>query len=501
MGLFYISRKSFLDRQFDFGQLSALVEMLRQWYLAKPLGCQGAEYAFCEARIFGYPRQDSESIRSSLSAKQPAARFDNSDPDELRMTGPTTSIFSPIDLSTWSQVLSEPLIQHACLLLRLTFQGAADTVKEKREGNTTLVLCGAPNSDGLMLKAIWRLGNDESFNAVYRNAAWQDETNLLESFDLYIHNLQIHPNEAADFARGNFGRRFKTLFVTLEFEKKVMRLIRKRSEMPDDRGPLAFARRAGLPLLTAIAAAGAAVFWRNSSLLVLLFGLNAILFAAQPARVIFAKLKKIRRIRTQMRSSLGKSFSSPVEHRQTDLSADKTPTLLKYSAEILSQGARHLCDVAIQTKTTTFDSTKIFTMQHTTIRIGLLRYFQSNLYFPPKPVLHAMTRFEGGRQHATFDHALYRKQSSPLRTARCVLGSAGPQEVLAEHHRHVQRLIASGLVPIPASSTAEEELQRIRKQSEETRQNWLKSPYGWIDALHQAFKVCRREYRVDRPNH
>jgi hypothetical protein len=348
-----------------------------------------------------------------------------------------------------------------------------------------------------MLKAIWRLGDDESFNAVYRNVAWEDEKNLLESFDLYIHNLQTHPQEAADFARGNFGRRFKTFFVTLKFEKKVMRLIRKRSEMPDDRGPLAFARRAGLPLLGAAAFGIGVVICRFSSLLMILLGLNMALFAVQSARVIWAKLQKVRRIHRVMRASLDRNFSAPAEYCQTDLSEDKTSTLLKYFEEIAALGAKHLCDVAIKTKTHAFDSTRTYTLENVSLRIGLLRQSESQLYFPPKPLLFAVTSFSGGGRHTTVDHALYRRQSRPSTTARCLLNSAGPQEVLEAHRLHVQTLVAKGLVPLPPSTSVDEELQRMRTLGQESREARQKSPYSWGDAVHQAFKVCRREYLDD----
>jgi len=80
-------------------------------------------------------------------------------------------------------------------------------------------------------------------------------------------------------------------------------------------------------------------------------------------------------------------------------------------------------------------------------------------------------------------------------TRRCLLNEGGIDELLALHRRHVEKLIAEGAVPVAPPMTAAAILDEMRQDFEENREAWQKSPYSWGDALHDAFKICRRDAR------
>jgi hypothetical protein len=90
--------------------------------------------------------------------------------------------------------------------------------------------------------------------------------------------------------------------------------------------------------------------------------------------------------------------------------------------------------------------------------------------------------------------AIYRKSWRPKSTLICAPEGAGLMEILHLHQTQIDRLIASGAVPAAPPGTAEEVLDSLRKENAESRELWRQHPYTWSDALHDGFKVCRKEY-------
>jgi hypothetical protein len=80
---------------------------------------------------------------------------------------------------------------------------------------------------------------------------------------------------------------------------------------------------------------------------------------------------------------------------------------------------------------------------------------------------------------------------------RMLLNAGSAAEVLAAHRRHVDKLIAAGAFPKTPPMTPAAVIEQLRERYREGRELRKKSPFSWADAVHAAFKVCRREYLAD----
>jgi hypothetical protein len=501
-----VLRKQFLDRVFTLSELASFADMLRQWYLIQAGNAGPRGEVRCDAAVYAYPKPDVPRIIQSLTTQLPQAVFDQSNPDELRINGSPRSATDQPDLSVWRIVLSDPLLAHVCVLLRLTIHGPMQSAGETAgDGTTTIVLCGAPASDGAMLvKTIWRLGRDESMQMIYRAAPWPREQRLLEAFEMYMERVAeqgvIASTETpalasfSSFERGQKDR----LFRARHTERKVMWLTRQLAELPDQRGPAAFARRAGLPLVCGIGAIAVPFILFASPLFTAIFVIGGITLLWSAGRIIWHKFSRVRAYYNRMRQGLGTLYANPVRYQQVDLSDDTTPTLLKTSTEVEALGATHVGDLSIATANKVAGGARIYRIGNdTTLSFALLRQTENLHLFPARPLILANTRFTDGRRHFTANHPIYRKPSRPQVTGRCLSNEGGPAETLELHRKHVERLIAAGAKPIPLASTPQQAVERMQQDHEESREAWKTSPYSWGDALHDAFKVCRRVYLKD----
>jgi len=195
-----------------------------------------------------------------------------------------------------------------------------------------------------------------------------------------------------------------------------------------------------------------------------------------------------------MRRGLGELYSSKLQTKVLDLSGSKSPSLLKATAEIEALGGKFVCDISPRSKG---GEARIFAIADAQAAVSLLNSSENLQYFPAKLSFIFTTRFADGTRHATLSRPIYRKRSNPKTTARCLLTEGGAAEVWGLHRRHVDRRLAAGAVPIAPAVTAEEVLKQQAEEFEEGRVTWEHSPYSWTDALHNAFKVCRREYLAD----
>ncbi len=162
-----------------------------------------------------------------------------------------------------------------------------------------------------------------------------------------------------------------------------MQRVRQRGEMPDDRGPAAFIRRCGFPLLTAVVLGTlAAVFFDNFPQLAFPCAIAALWMLLRSVRIAWAKFRKIIRFHRAMHRTLGALHSAPIEYTRTDLSADPNPTLLKYSAEIEDLGARHVCDLVHRSARGTGDGSRYFAVADALVSFGHLRRTENYFFFP-----------------------------------------------------------------------------------------------------------------------
>jgi hypothetical protein len=365
-------------------------------------------------------------------------------------------------------------------------------------GTTTFVFCGAPAAGAILVKALWVVGFDQSVQLLYRMAPWIPQAKLLEAFDLYQkQRVAGTPQEGAKWSYNLFGKEACHIFNARSTERNVLWITRHWAEMPDDRGPAAFARRLVLPLSAFACCLAIAIVCRDSWETTIVASMAAFFAFLWAARIVWKKAWRVIRYYTAMRRGLGQLYSAPIHRKQIDLSADKSPSLLKCSVEVAALGAQHLCDASIETARGVLDGNRIYTLAESTIALGLLRKTENYLIFPPRPILLVSTRFRDGTRHYTVNKPLYRKRSNPKTTRRCLLSEGGISEVLALHRRHVDKLIAAGAVPLLPPNTPAQLFEQMRHEHEESRKAWQKSPYSWGDALHDGFKVCRREDLAD----
>ena len=498
MALLSITRNQFIDRTMDFRELAELTEMLRHWYVSRSGAWAREAQVLVEAIAYAFPQPMTDEIRRSLSAKLPGVTFDTSDPDELLIAAPAVNAEEATELSVWREVLAETLLAHACVRLRWSVRGLMSGFDGMSgEGESTFVLCGMPANGAMLLKAMWHHGKDPSLARVYRHVAWDEQDKLLEVFDGYLaHRARVPAEAAATLASNHFGERSKFLFMAARDERKVMWLIRHRVELPDDRSPLRMLRRMALPLVAGAILAAMPSMLADTPLLVVIFLYAAaayMLYAV--SRIVWQKADRVISYRRAMRRGLGKLYSEPIEPIAADLSQDHTPTLLKYSAEMESLGAKRICDSTLKRAGIVIGSNqRYFHLGDTEIALGLLRQTESLMNFPPQPIFFLNTRFTDGRRHFTTNSPIYRKRTRLEVSGRCLVdGSVA--EVWALHRQEVDQLIAQGAIPIAPPATMEQVFERMRLDHEESRAMWQKRPYSWGDAFHDAFKIVRREYR------
>ncbi len=248
-----IIRAKFVDRLFSAGDLAALADMVRRWFLANAIEAEQSGQFQIEAWIFALPQQRHKDLIRSLSARVAEATFDDSDPDHVTAVDPPETLEYPSQITLWRELLTAPEVKQGCLVFRMIFRGTVKNFRGHPEAaTTTFVLCGAPENDGLLVKAIWQERLDRGSALTSRLAAWPLETRFLEAFDKFREQCgKIERDAAAGIAYDYFCAEIKRLFWSHSDEQRVMQRVRQRVEMPDDRGPGAFIRRCGFPLLTA----------------------------------------------------------------------------------------------------------------------------------------------------------------------------------------------------------------------------------------------------------
>ena len=496
-----IVREKFVDRLLSATDLAVLADMVRRWFVGVAIDAEQSGDCKNAAWIFCVPQQRRKELIRLLSARLPEASFDDTDPDHITVTDPPETLAYSSQITLWRQLLEAPEIANACLLLRMTFRGIVKNSRSHPEvAAVTFALCGAPLDGSFLLKAVWREGLDRGMVRTRHLVPWKQETTLLEAFDLFRERSALEDRDAAAReAYRFFRRRCPPLFQSQGDERRVMQMIRRRVETMDERGPAAFARRCGLPLLAGVGLCVlAAVLFNDFSILAIAPGGAALAAIAVAGRVTWMKLRQIRRHYKSQRKVLGAIHSAPIEYEQIDLSGKRDPTLLRYSTEMVDLGARHIGDLRPIARGVRDLGFRYYATNDALVAIGLLESTKGQkLFFPARATVMCGTRFKDGRRHLTKNRPEYRKNPWPQVTMRCVLNVAGASDVLAAHRQCVEKLTSGGSVPLPPPKTPNEVIERLLEQRAEDRELWKKSPYSWGDAVHAAFQVCRREYLTD----
>ncbi|MGE5609038.1 MAG: hypothetical protein ACM359_07275 [Bacillota bacterium] len=486
-----------MDRTLTIEQLGDMGGMLSMWYLlrANKVG-QKAEVQ-CEARVYAFPRPEGNKICQAVQARLPDATLALPQLDELRVIGKPGSITERADLSVWREVLAEPLLQHACVMLRLTIAGPMLSSIDDDCSTTTFVICGAPANGSVLVKAIWVLRSDESIQELWRVTAWSYDQKFLEAFQMFQERKASSPEAAAKSSWDFFCQATHALFLTHSQERKAGAMVRHLAELPGDRGPAAFVVRVGKPLVFAIILSALAYRFRSSTPMMVLSIICAAVSFLTAMRTVLMKWQQIGRCYSNRRRGLGAMYASQVDFRVTDLSGDQTPTFLKYCSEAESLGGQHVCDFGMTAGDVVVPGNRFFRIGDTAVFVALMRQTKNLLFFPAKPVLMMSTQFADGRRHNTLGDPVYRHEAMPGVTNRCCLNSADIYEMLALHRRRVNKLVAAGAKPLSPPNTPAEVIQYLHQEHELGRKAWWTSPYSYGDAIHEAFKVCRREYLVD----
>lgn len=499
MALFTIARKKYLDRLFTVDELSAMVEMLRLWRLEKSPGCESEVQVDVECRISWFPRPQRESILNALRPRLPEANSDVSDPDEIKLMARTQSLAGEIDLALWRECLAEPLLKQACLVLRITFAGPLRS-PDGSGGNakTIFVMFGSAVDGAFLMKTIWKFNGNPVEERIYRLSIWHPQDRFLEAFEFYLRQCTLGPrSSAASLALRQFPNSKDPLFVSSRHLALALWLMRRRCEPPGEHGPAVFARRLGVPALIAAAliAVSLIVELPLPALVLLLTIAGLSLWVA--ARVILIKLKRVRIYFNGMRQALGILHTQPVLFQLADLSNNQEPSFLKCCHELLAMGAEPVCDFTITTARGVLDAHRMFRLGTHSVVVGVLRKYETFEHFPGIPTIRLTTRFEDEWPHGTVNQPIYRKLHSSNSSCRCLVDRGGVDETVALHFRHVDRLIAAGKVPSPPPSNPQQALKELEDEHALGNEFWKKFPYSWGDALHDAFKYCRREYLRD----
>ena len=499
MALFTVMRKQFVDRPLDTNELTALTDMLWLWWCRRVSSDNVAGVVQAEAIIYCFPRPEIDSLRQAVTsaATTPLTLGENSD-NELVVAGPALSGETAPDLAAWQAVLATPAVESACVRLQLSFEGSVVSYDRRPgEGRTTFVLIGTTTQGNFELKTLWKNSRGDPFNEVHKKAAWPEEANLLEALRIYTGHRDHDAHEAATFAWRAMGKPARQLFTSDRDRARVLKIVRRRVELRDERGPAAFARRVGVPLLVAIAITAIAFQVRSNLTVALLCVTLAVIELYKAVQRFAQKVAKVRRYYTRMRAGLGKLHSSPVKHRPIDLSQDRTPTLRKCTIELEALGATLIGDVGIDTAKQTFDGNRIFHLGTASVALLMLRKTEAYLFFPPKPILAAVSLFDTQMRHQTINQPRYRHLSRQDVSIRCTPDEVTTVELLEVHERCIAKRVAAGAKILPPPKTLQEHLDWMQKDNEQARIEFQRSPYSWSDAMHDAFKVCRREFLRD----
>lgn len=498
MALFGVMRKKFIDLPLDPDRLTALADMLWLWWCQQSAGESERNAVWAEAIVFCIPRSDITPLQSRIQATSPKPlQFDLADPDELKIIGPVDTGQSAPDISAWLAMLSA-CPDGACARLRISFEGLVKGYNGRiGSGRETFVLVGEKKGESFNLMSVWRFGRDEALEATYRLTPWPSEGKFVEALELYIAHRNKSVREAVEFSWRIMGIDAKRLFKTDSDQKAVLRATRAKFELPDDRHPLAFARRVGTPLLIVIVAVVAAVWFRNYAESAMLFLVVAAIVAYRPITRLRHKFSRILAYRKTMCASYKKLYSGPIDLREVDLSTQPIPMMEKLTSDLQELGARRAFDVAFTTSASVFDANRIFILGDTSIVALLVRNHENLQFFPPRPSLVASTRFRSGGRHATMNRPYYRRSGVPRYTLRCLNPDANARELLEAHQRSVKNRSDAGEQIIPPPLTVSAHAETVKANHELNKAAWKRSPYSWSDAIREVFDVCRREFLQD----
>ncbi len=476
-----------------------MVEMLRLWRLEKSPGCESKVRVDVECRISWFPRPQREAIVNALRPRLLRANIDMSDPDEIKLVACTQSLTDEIDLSLWRECLAEPLLKHACVMLRITFAGPLRSPNGLgSNGKTTFVLFGSQFEGAFLAKAIWKFDGTPAGERLYRLTDWTSQNQFLEAFEFYLRQCTLGPqSSAASFAIRHYPNSKDPLFISSRHSALANWVMRRLCEPSGEHGPAAFVRRLGVPLLIAAVLIAVSVTAELPlPALVLLLSLAGLsLWSA--VRVVLIKSKRVRTYFNGMRQALGIVHSQTVLFQLADLSNNQEPSFLKCCRELEAMGAAAVCDFTMTTARGVFDAQRMFRLGMHSVVLGIIRKYETLEHFPGYPTIRLTTDFEDEWSHGTVNQPIYRKSHSSSSSCRCLLDRGGVDETVALHFRHVDRLIASGKIPLPPPSTPQQALKELEDEHAFGDEQWKKFHYSWGDALHDAFKYCRREYLRD----
>jgi hypothetical protein len=496
MGTFCILRKTFLDRLLLPAELSALAEMLLQWYGRRAGGRADQGEVAIEAEIYALPAAAYPAIQQKLTERVRVAHVDRGHSDGLKLIGIAQNTAEPIDLSLWNAVLAEPSVEEGCVMLRITIrEPARSLIGAASVGQQTLVLCGATESGMFLLKALWPVGNHPFVQKLYQFTAWRFEGAFMGAFRTYL-TESAEGQAAAASAWRRLGKGSRDLFRGRLEQWTVVCIARFLAEMPDEKNIAGFLRRALTPLVLGLVVAGIPFALHVPPPAATIY-VGIILFSLT-AWVVLTKAASIRRYRRSRRSGQYDLYSKPVRYRQVDVSNDPTPTLVQASADLEALGAQHIVDLDLDVgDAVAFHGNRVFTVVGATAFVGMLRKTGLLTSFPAKPAIVLSTRFTDGRRHITTTHRHHETQRLEHVSTRCLPEEGNLRDLIDLHCRHVERLIAQGAVALPPPQTPAQAIDEMRRGDEEERQAWQRAPYSWADALRFAFEICPREYLAD----
>lgn len=496
----YITRDKFLDRLVGEEELHAFASLWCGWHAEwiasrSPLAANSSVHATVRFRGFGSadaPRV-CEAIGRAVGGDPPAQHHETIQLTVHSVAPGARSIIVP-----WALLLATPELNGLCIEVRLVIENRRTMAGNPLVSRNTLILWGLVTEGRLLVKAIWPVSYPEDAERIYRHTVWDGETDFIAALDSFL-PFSSAPATAAMAAEQTyltFIRRHKHLFGTVGHTRAVNVLVRFLVEAPRDHGLGSFLARLGLTLGGAASAACLAFVARENPPIEAMFVLLCIGALILAQRVVWAKMRRIVRYKRAMSRGLGKLYAGELKYEKLDKDSsgfDTSPTGRKYTSDLLDARARHGADFKIGG----VDSVnRLFLLEDgcTYCLLGMLTRTSNYLMFPARPVLMLVTDFEDGHRLATTNGSGHRRTVLTNVTNRCLPYETNVAVLMDRHAQHVERLRSEGRKPSPAD--VERYFVREREVFEETRRRLVgRSPYTWGDALHEGFKMVRREYR------
>jgi hypothetical protein len=498
-----LTRKDFPDLLLDDHDLEAVVELWFRWHRMAPpavLAIVATGYHRVEGRLWGFPRQQAESLQQALRAAAascglPEVQVEQPDPDTLTVSTRYLDLGQPCSLVALLDCFAAPEFEGLPLMLRLSLHEWRGQPQGPPLAGSTIALCGQLQGGRLLLKAAWPARLVPGQERLYEKARWQGEERFLRA-------VRAYPGPS-DPPTG-----YEVLFGSRRHQKRAHWLASWIVDFPGEAKLPGFLRRVGFFTAFILLAVALLIWVPMDWLSKILVAAWAVLCGKGLVYVVYRKARLVVAYYTRMRAAFERLYTQDPCFEEIDLAAVGAwpdPHACKYSAELQALGCRHYMDVRTNASSSGTSCIRVFVLPEERTYLNLLLLYVTSgnqlRLFPARATLLVTTYLVWDRRLVSTDtdSVGYRKKRDPRLVARCFPGAEDPATLLEKHRKVLRRLLgeADQLAPLLGPQGL---LQRLRQDHEEAAE--LARRYGyysWGAALRAAFKLPRREYLEAQP--